>query len=478
VRFDPSSLDDLRARHPAWRLLRYERAPLAIAFLYRAFVAENVRALVEDDALELLDDLLYAQRGEDEGGRPAKEYLVDWASDERSFVRRYYPLGSDEPHVSITPGAERAIAWLSTLTDTTFVGTESRLLTAIELLRQLDIGTDPNAEIRLADLKRRRDELDLEIRRVESGDLRLLDDRAVAERFHQFTTIARELLADFRQVEENFRALDRTVRERIAQWDGSKGDLLGEVFGERDVITSSDQGASFRGFWDVLSSVSRQDELADRLNRVMGLAPIAAMTPDRRLRRVHHDWFNAGDHTQRTVASLSSQLRRFIDDKTWLENRRIVEILRSVEAHALAVRDDRPIAKDFLSIAAMSAEVSLPMELKLASAVDTSVVEVGELLDDHDADLAALFADSGIDLLRLADHVDDLLIDRSQVTLADVCERRPLTSGLAELVAYLQLDDDRFESAFLEDQNDEIGWIVSGDDKRVATLPRVVFVRG
>ena len=47
----------------------------------------------------------------------------------------------------------------------------------------------------------------------------MLDDTALRDRFQQFTGLARELLADFREVEHNFRALDRRVRERIALWD-------------------------------------------------------------------------------------------------------------------------------------------------------------------------------------------------------------------------------------------------------------------
>lgn len=78
----------------------------------------------------------------------------------------------------------------------------------------------------------------------------LLGDTALRDRFQQFTGLARELLTDFREVEHNFRMLDRRVRERIALWNGAKGDLLQDIMGERDVIADSDQGKSFRAFWD------------------------------------------------------------------------------------------------------------------------------------------------------------------------------------------------------------------------------------
>ena len=60
--------------------------------------------------------------------------------------------------------------------------------------------------------------------------------------------ISRELLSDFREVEHNFRTLDRG-RERIAR-GRAKGELLEEIMGERDAIAGSDQGRSFRAFWD------------------------------------------------------------------------------------------------------------------------------------------------------------------------------------------------------------------------------------
>ena len=60
--------------------------------------------------------------------------------------------------------------------------------------------------------------------------------------------MAKALLSDFRQVEQNFRDLDRGVREQIATFDGEKGALLDTIFGEHDVIVESDEGKSFRAF--------------------------------------------------------------------------------------------------------------------------------------------------------------------------------------------------------------------------------------
>src|SRR6202040_2297363 len=50
----------------------------------------------------------------------------------------------------------------------------------------------------------------------------------------------------------------------------------------------------------------------------------------------------AGEVAQRTVARLSQQLRRYVDDQALLENRRIMEVIREVEQNALAVRNQAP----------------------------------------------------------------------------------------------------------------------------------------
>ena len=56
---------------------------------------------------------------------------------------------------------------------------------------------------------------------------------------------------------------------------------------------------------------------------------------DPRLRHVHHDWLQAAEAAQATVRQLSEQLRRFLDDQVWFENRRVIDLLRDIEARAL-----------------------------------------------------------------------------------------------------------------------------------------------
>ena len=481
---DFSTLDLLRLNHPAWRLLRSDHAPLVASFLNRLFVVPNERIIAQSDLVEALEDELFSIRerlGASTFPKPALEYLNDWAANDKSWLRKFYRQGTDEPYFDLTPATEKAIAWLSTLTQRAFVGTESRLLTLFELLKQMSEGSETDPQTRIAELNKRRDEIDAEIARIQSGDIPMLDDTALKDRFQQFTALARDLLSDFREVEHNFRGLDRRVRERIALWEGSKGALLEQIMGERDAISDSDQGKSFRAFWDFLMSTRRQEELTTLLERVLALAPIHELKPDVRTRRIHYDWLEAGEHTQRTVAQLSQQLRRFLDDKTWLENRRIMELLRGIEGHAIALRDAPPLG-DFMLMADTAVEIELPMERTLHTVpVKPRIVSRNLETGDAELDAAALFSQFVIDKAALTRHIRHSLQERTQITLRELCETRPLQQGLAELITYLQLAGETFKSTVDEEHLDIIFWNTQGNDgqtgKRQARLPRVIFVR-
>ncbi|MGY6274154.1 DUF3375 domain-containing protein [Methylomonas sp. MgM2] len=480
-----SALEALRSHHPAWRLLRSDHAPLIAAFLHNAFVVPNKRVIAAADLAEALEDQLYALReslGPESFPKSAAEYLNDWSGPDKGWLRKFYRQGSDEAQFDLTPATEKAIAWLESLGERSFVGTESRLLTLFELLKQMSAGSETDPEKRIAELKKKRDEIDAEIAGITAGEVVLLDDTALKDRFQQFMQMARELLADFREVEQNFRMLDRRVRERIALWEGSKGELLEEIMGERDAIADSDQGRSFRAFWDFLMSSRRQEELTELLERVLSLEAIKTLKPDGRTWRVHYDWLEAGEHTQRTVAQLSQQLRRFLDDKAWLENRRIMDILRGIETKALAMRETPPAAA-ITDIPDMAAKPELPMERPLFTpSVKPTISEIAVETGDADVNVDALYSQVVIDKTQLASHIRHALQDKSQVTLSDLVKSRPLRQGLAELVAYLQLGSEQFKTVLDEHTEESITWQIPdayGETviERRARLPRIIYVR-
>lgn len=437
-------VDALRERHSAWRLLRAGNTSLILSFLGRYFVEENRGACSSSEVAAALDDHLYALNSEisTEDGEPRfpkepRAYLEDWAATDSGFLRRFYPPDDDEVHYEVTPAFEKAYAWVVSLKGRSFVGTESRLHTVVELLRQIVHGTEADPDVRLAELRRRRAELDAEIAGAEAGTVAVLDPTGVRDRYQQLSSIARELLSDFREVEENFRLLDRAARERIAAWDGSKGELLADLVGSRSEIAGSDQGRSFQAFYDFLLSESRQQELADLLAKVSELDTVEA---DQRIRGIHHDWSEAADRTQRTIRAISEQLRRFLDDQVWLDNRRVLDLVRSVENVALELRGHPPGFG--LEVDQQGIDIALPFERPLyqppaAVAVESEITQASE-----EVDAGLLFTQTFVDQTRLMENIRTVLPEGSAALLSDVVSMYPIELGAAEIVGYLALDND------------------------------------
>jgi len=471
----------LSKHHPAWRLLAAEHAPLIISFIDQVFLRANIRDMSQADLVSRLDDVLYQlrQQANDEKlfPRSSREYLDEWAQPDKGWLSKFYPAGSDEPAYDISPSTEKVVSWIESLLEKSFVGTESRLLTVFELLRQIASGVETDKDKRIDELLKKREDIDRQIDEINAGNLPVMDETAIKDRFLQVSNTARGLLSDFRAVEQNFRKLDRKVREDIATWTGSKGALLEHIFGDRDAIADSDQGRSFRAFWDFLMSSASQEELTSLLEQVCDMEILTDVGQSQRLKLIHFDWLEAGEHTQRMVARLSQQLRRYLDDQAWLENKRIMSILDNISLTAIAIRQDMPRGV-FMDMNAASPAITLPMERPLF--VPNAKNQISSVVEDasaDDIDTDALFNQVYVDSAVLLSNVKQQLQTRDQVTLRQIIKKYPLQQGLAELVAYLALAGDHSLVVFDDETEEQVAWQDTAGVRRHATLPRVIFNR-
>jgi len=176
------------------------------------------------------------------------------------------------------------------------------------------------------------------------------------------------------------------------------------------------------------------------------------------------------------VRLLSEQLRRFLDDRVWIENRRVFDLLRSIEAKALQIRDLQAPGIE-MHLDEPKVPVALPTERPLyrrvrSTLLDPGIVEPG----DDDFDTSVLLDQIHIDRDALAQHVLASLGGHRQIALEDVIDREPLEHGLAELIGYLSLREPGLDLIFDDDGRVRIGW-TTDERERVADLPRVTFTR-
>ena len=477
---DYDHLRNLRMNHAAWRLLRADQAAFIAAFFYREFIAGKRRGIEAQELLEHLDLFLYDAQRQTEGeafGRSPQDYLEIWSDSDHGWLRKYEY--HDEWYYDLTAPAQKAVEWLVSLHKQDFVGTESRLRTVFNLLHEIARETDTDAEHRKAYLLAQQEKIAAELAEIEqSGVVKpRLDEVQVKERFLQAEDTAQAILADFREVEENFRELTRKVQDDVVKWTRGKGELLEKIFGESDIIRKSEQGRSFMAFWRYLMLSQQQEDFRTTMAQISETAPIRELLPDHPLASINREWVRAAGSVQQTLAQLSAQLRRYVDEAYLQEERTIYQLIQRIETQALERRDDMS-AGEFTSIRETAPAVQLPMERRLyappqATRLVSPVLQAGS---GDDGELAAIFDQVIVDREKLQENVAELLAERPEVTLAEVLAVHPLQQGLPELLGYLVLASHAASEAFDSSTLEHI--IFERDGHRLmAVCDKVVFRR-
>lgn len=469
------SLKNLREHHPAWRLLSSDNASFILSFFYKEFVLPNHRKLPEHLLISKLENHMELIPHIRDNNKRAKDYLIEWSDDAFGWLRRFYPKNEEEIHYDLSSSAEKAIEWLLSLKPEIFIGTESRLITVFDLLEQIVSGTQTDPDLKLRELEKKKELLEKEMALVKKGDIRNLDPTQIKERFLQATQMAREILSDFRAVEQNFRELNRDMREKIAKWDRSKGELIGDYFSEQNDIYQSDQGKSFDAFFNFIMSSdarTRFDETIETLKKIETLGNIVEQSG---MEDIVGDWLEGSNQVWNTVETMSEQLRRYVDESYLDEEKRINQLIKNIETKALKLRGEL-LKQNIQQIDEVKADIRLPMDRNLFSPPRN----VDLLDEDIDYGIAqevedSLYSHIYVDQEKLIGNIQRELMQRNEIGLGEIIEKYPLKYGLTELTSYfalgqkvkLQSEDGQYE--YIEYDNSE-------SEKVRAKIPKIIYL--
>lgn len=260
----------------------------------------------------------------------------------------------------------------------------------------------------------------------------------------------------------------------------SKGRLLDEVFQYQNMnIWNTAQGQSFKAFWDFLISPSKQDELSRLIELVCGLLEIKPLNKDDFLERIKINLVDAGDKVNRTNHDMNEQLRKYIDDRSYIESKHIREVIKDIKHYALQVKDNPPRDRSFFSIDSRPS-IGFIMDRPLFNPAKSPdlrnvVIEDG---DPDSVDILALYNQIYVNPEVLKHRIRQTLKTTNQTTLKQVTDAFPIEDGLEELVTYLSIASKSSRSGF----NDDIMEIIIVRNRRTnkrfqVEVPRVMYYK-
>jgi hypothetical protein len=341
--------------HPAVRLLRSPNCALTLTFLHRAFKEHHAIAVPESHLRARLENFLDEARSHRPGAyqQTAGEYLSAWCGSEQLLLKKFFSDEADEPVFELTTAAERAMQWLEDLQARPFVGAESRLELIFEQLEEIALFSTPDAERRIAALRAQQATLQAQIDAiVGTNSAETFTGVQLTERFANALDLARGLAGDFRQLEENFKEIARSLAEEQTKPGTTKGRIVGRLLDTHAALKGSPQGQSFYAFWNLLSSPERQDRWRELIRLVYHTETIEpSVRENRLLERLPRRLLVEGERVVRSNERMAATLRRALETAARGEDKCLRDLIRETQTLALASRATPPPEDGFFELA-------------------------------------------------------------------------------------------------------------------------------
>ncbi len=466
--------------HPSLTLLRDRNAPLILGFLYSFFSTNRMAAKAGDEmqlALSVyLEEIEYSDEDDKDFLVLAGKMLDLWCSEEKRYIRRYT---NDRGGVvfELTSYTEKTIRWIEDLAEREFVGTESRFSDIHRRLKDLVEGSQEDPEIKLEQLLEKRKEINREIREIrEKGIVKSYEAYQIKERFEDISRSARDLLSDFKLVEENFKQITRKLFESEMDRQINRGAMLQLTLDAADEMRNTPQGKSFEAFWQFLMADAGKDEINTLVESVYSLLPDNKnYEKDDFLSKLKHYLHHAGLKILETNHKMSEKLNRILSDKHFMQIHKIREDIREIKKTIIDLDGIMPDNDNFMYMES-EPEISMVMDRPLSLPREETVFTQPEEEDLPGTDLSILIDRWVIDPAVINKNISEALKDRISIRLDELLELYPPQKGLGEIMAYMDRASRTVNARINDDESTIVEYTYSGKTRRL-TIPEVVFIK-
>lgn len=511
-----------RERNAAWNLLCANNAPVILTFVHEAFIKQGRTSAPESELIETLRDIIFKINGgrlsyerqvsevlagtagmagmaggaagaterEDEGRLLTQEpiyYLRRWSSEQQRYFRcSYMGASGSEPYYDITPELQKAYSFVVGMKESrnSFVPTESRFKELLEILKEVQMSTEGNAQLYLDDLLAQRAALDEQIAKARRGEIAALSPAQIRERFLQFQHDAIELVDDFRQVEYNLGELDKEIMRDILSWTGPRGELLDKYFDQNAYIENTDQGRSFKAFSRLLLSSNEDEMIVKRIENLLNREEIAGLPKDERIRSIHDQWLDLRLNIERVMGASTKRIKSFLQPANLSANRFLKERINSITDKVVTLTKETGVSQlpeSLIELELPRAEISLPYDRPLAAVTTKAEFNTETKDDDFTVDDHKLFEQIVVDPEVLYFRIEEFLSQQDEVSLAEIIAKYPLERGIAELTTYVKLALNDYEVHEDPELKDTFRWQAFDPDgdlvARVATIKHITIRR-
>ena len=449
---DKVKLADTINNSPSVELLKAKNREFIILFLVEIFT--HTTAVSSEHIHYKLADYLEARGIEaDEENEisfvdtyedKAKIYIQKWAN--KGFLTNYQNE-TGEIFYELSAHSSKTIDWLTNLKKEVYIGTESKFKALFNQLKELVEFTNEDKERRLQLLKNKKLEIEQQIQRLKMGEeIKVFEEFEIVPRFSDLNKIAKELLSDFKEVDDNFKTIIKEIYQQQTNISLNKGTILQYTFDALEQLKESSQGKSFYAFWDFLLSPELQREwetLTQTLYQTLENKSIEVS--DVFLKDMKRHLFNSGQKVYKTNGKMAEKLSRIIRETEISRTEIAKNLVLEIKKLLLEISKSKSKIKPDISLEIEEIETNLPLERKLTYVQPVEIIykDKPQLSDTNITDfngLKKLFNPYIVDKKELRKHIEQVLSEKSQATILEIINKKGgLKKGLSELFSYICL---------------------------------------
>ncbi len=369
----------------------------------------------------------------------AAKYIKRWT--DSGFLTNYRNEDG-EIYYELSSHSSKVIDWLSGLKQEEYIGTESKFKSIITQLKELVEFTNEDRGKRLQLLEDKKQEIEYQIQQLQLGeDVKVFEEYEIVPRFQQINKQAKELLTDFKDVDDNFKAIIKEIYQKQIDQTLNKGSILQYTFDALDELKSSSQGKSFYAFWEFLLAREMQSELDALVSELFQtLNKKNIDSSDTFLKNMVEYLYDSGRKVYQTNDKMADKLSRIIRESEMARSDMAKRVVQEIKNTLIDISKKRHKPDISLTVDA-GMEISIPFDRQITFEQDEDTEyafnpESGNLSIDEFGELGKVFGNVHVDRKVLERNIREAMNDKSQIALSDVIEQYPLKQGLSELFAY------------------------------------------
>lgn len=467
---------------PSVRLFKMRSLEFFLGFVVDAFEnqtigQERLYMLLESRLDQLTDEMVDEDSNIDNLGEAndakAKRLVKEWT--DKWFLTNYQ---NEEGEIiyELSSHTSKVIDWLTTLKKEDYIGTESKFKTLFSQLKELVEYSNEDREKRLELLRQRKEEIEHQIERLEMGEeVEVYEDYQIEPRFNSLNKLAKELLSDFKEVDDNFKEIIKQIYQRQTD-NEQKKDLLSYIFDAYAELKDSQQGKSFYAFWEFLLSTELQkewDELTDSLYQTLANRKIG--TKDMFLKEIKRHLFDAGEKVSKTNYRMSEKLSHIIRQNEQSNVEATKQIIKDIKKLLIEASQNKEKSAATLSYEVVEINLSLERQLTLMPTKEVEYKDKPQdaVLDIDDLEqIGKLYNPYHVDRKVLRSRIDSMLKDHGQTTIAEVVTCSGIEKGLSELFGYIGILKE-YKTAVSAERTQCIAF---SEDKSIE-IPEIIITR-